>query len=98
MKPKVSISMSEQETHINFCPAEMGKECEVYTTVPSMMKHLEKMVNKYPEDCTLVCDDQYSYTVRLPFKLVKPRNPKHMTEEQRAQMADRIRETMFKPR
>ena len=44
MRTKVSIPLEEQETVINFFPVEMGKNCEVYTTVPSMMKYLEKMV------------------------------------------------------
>lgn len=86
MKEKVSIPLAEQETHINYAPLEMGKLCEVYTTVPSMMKYLERMVTEYPNDCELIRDDQYSYTARIPFKLVKPRKPrqqKEWTEEEK---------------
>jgi len=90
MQAKVSIPMEEQETVINFFPVEMGKNCEVYTTIPSMMKYLEKMVNKFPEKCRLVKDDQYSYTAQIPFKLVKPRAPRVYTEEQRQAMAIKL--------
>lgn len=90
MRTKVSIPLEEQETVINFFPVEMGKSCEVYTTVPSMMKYLEKMVNKYPDQCRLKKDDQYSYTASIPFKLVKPRAPRQYTEEQRQAMAIKL--------
>lgn len=90
MKDKVSIPLEEQETHINYNYIEMGKMCEVYTTVPSMMKYLEKLVTEFPDECKLVNDDQYSYTVQIPFKLVKPRKPRVMTEEQRAAVAARL--------
>ena len=90
MNFKYSIPREEQETHINYSPIEMGKLCEVYTTVPTMMKYLEKMVNKFPNECRLIRDDQYSYTAQIPFKLVKPRNPRVMTDEQKAATRERL--------
>lgn len=90
MKSKVSIPMEEQELHINYSPVEMDKLCEVYTTIPWMMKYLEKMVKNHPNECQLIKDDQYSYTARIPFKLVKPRNPRQMSEEQRQAAAVRL--------
>ena len=90
MNFKYSIPREEQETHINYSPIEMGKLCEVYTTVPTMMKYLEKMVNKFPNECRLVREDQYSYTAQIPFKLVKPRNPRVMTDEQKAATRERL--------
>ena len=90
MKNKLSLTLEEQELHINFCPAEMGKNCEVYTTIPHLMKHLEKMVNKYPNECKLVKEDPYSYTVSMPFKLVKPRSPRIISEEQKKASAERL--------
>ena len=68
----------------------MGKLCEIYTTIPWMMKYLEKMVIKFPDECRMIKDDQYSYTAQIPFKLVKPRNPRVMTEEQKKKMADHL--------
>lgn len=84
MKEKISIPLEEQETHIIYYPYEMNKECEIYTTIPSEMKRLERMVNDYPEYYKLIKDDQYSYTVQCPWKLVKPRKPRIMTEEEKA--------------
>jgi len=95
MKQKVSIPLDEQELHINYAP-EMEKMCEVYTTIPHMMKYLEKMVNKYPDLCRVVKDDQYSYTVQIPFKLVKPRNPRIVPDEQREAARQRLAEARNK--
>lgn len=91
MKEKLSIPLEEQELHINFSPIEMGKNCEIYTTIPWAMKYLDRMVNEYPDECKLIKDDQYSYTASIPFKLVKPRAPRHYTEEQAAAMKERLR-------
>ena len=89
MKSKVSIPLDEQEMHIYYSP--VSKQCEVYTTIPYMMKYLERMVEKNPEQCRLVKDDQYSYTVEVPFSSVKPRNPRVMTEEQKAAASERMK-------
>ena len=90
MTEKVTIPLDEQEFLVNFGPL-MGKDCEVYTTIPSEMKRLEKLVEKYPDTCTVVKDDKYSYTVRMPFKLVKPRKPRAMTDEQRLAASERMK-------
>lgn len=92
MIEKVSNSFDEQELHINYCPAETGKMCEVYTTIPWAMKYLERLVNKYPDQCKLIKDDQYSYTAQIPFKLVKPRTPRVVSDEQRQAAAEMFAE------
>jgi len=91
VKEKVSIPVEEQELHINYGPTEMGKNCEVYTTIPWAMKYLEKMVKRYPNECKMIKDDKYSYTASIPFKLVKPRNPRAMSEEQRLAAGERLK-------
>lgn len=96
MKSKVATPMDEQELHINFCPSEMGKTCEVYTTIPWVMKHLEKLVLNYPDECKLIKDDQYSYTAQIPFKLVKPRSPRVLSDEQRQEMMERLEQARNK--
>jgi len=90
MKKKLTITEDEQEFHVNYYPIEMGSDCEVYTTIPWAMKYLERMVNKYPDLCKVICDDNYSYTVRMPFKLVKPRAPRFMSDEQKQKAADQF--------
>ena len=91
MKNKVTIPVEEQELHINYSPAEMGKNCEVYTTIPWAMKYLDKMADKYPEQVNIIKDDQYSVTAVIPFKLVKPRKPRVMSEEQKQMMTARLK-------
>ena len=90
MKEKVTIPVDEQEFHVNYSP-DMGDTCEVYATIPWAMKYLERMVTKYPNECRLVRDDKYSYTACIPFKLVKPRAPRQISEEQRAAAAERLK-------
>ena len=90
MKPKISVPTDEQELHINFSPTQPDKMCEVYTTIPWAMKQLEKLVNKFPNECKLVKDDKYGYTAMIPFKLVKPRSPRVMTDEQKQAARDRM--------
>ena len=89
MKEKVSIPLEEQELHINYSPA-MGKNCEIYTTIPWAMKYLDKMIHEYPEQFKLVRDDNYSITATIPFKSVKPRAPRTYTDEQRQALAERL--------
>ena len=91
MKNKVTIPVEEQELHINYSPTEMGKNCEVYTTIPWAMKYLDKMAAEYPEQVNIIKDDQYSVTAIIPFKLVKPRKPRIMSEEQKQLMAARLK-------
>ena len=96
MKQKVSIPADEQELHINYCPTDMGQNCELYTTIPWLMKYMDKMVTKYPDTYKLVKDDQYSCTVSFPYKLIKPRAPRTMTEEQHALLSERLKEARNK--
>ena len=91
MKEKLSISADEQELHINYCPSEMGKRVEIYTTIPHIMKNLEKLVKKYPEQYQLIRDDQYSYTVSAPYNLIKPRAPRQYSEETMTAMKERLK-------
>ena len=91
MKKKISIPLEEQELHINYSPADMGRNCEVFTSIPWAMKYLERMVTNFPDDCKLIEDNAYSYTASIPFKLVKPRNPRaKMSEEQRTALTERL--------
>lgn len=92
MKPKLTIPVEEQELHINYCPAEMGKNCEIYTTIPWVMKHLEKFVNECSDVCKVIKDDQYSLTVSVPFKCIKPKKIRKLSEEQRQAVAKRFAE------
>ena len=91
VKDKIRIPIEEQELHINYSPAEMGKNCEVYATIPWVMKYLDKMATDYPEQVQIIKDDQYSITAMIPFKLVKPRKPRIMTEEEKEIITARLK-------
>ena len=90
MTEKVSVPLEEQETIINHNP-DMGDWCEVYTTEYHMIRYLDKMIKAYPDQYQLAGEDKYSVTCRVLYKLVKPRKPVIMTEEQRQLRAERLR-------
>jgi hypothetical protein len=96
MIDKIPIALDEQELTINYYPTDDSVNCEVYTTIPWAMKYLERMVKKYPDTCKLLKDDQYSYTVKMPFKLCKPRAPRIMTAEQKETGAKRLAEARMR--
>lgn len=89
MKDKLRTPTDEQEMCINYCP-DMGDMCEIYTTIPWLMKYLEKLVNKYSDTCEVLVDDQYSYTVTVPFKFVKPKGPRILSDEQKEIITERL--------
>jgi len=91
MVEKVYTPKDEQELVINYMPSEMGKDCEIYTCIPTLMDYLEKMANEFPEQYKIIRDDKYGLTVRTQFKLVKPRKPKILSEERRAELSERLR-------
>lgn len=90
LKPKETIPLKEQEMVINYIPDEMNDMAEIYTTIPWLMKNLADKCEKYPNHYTMVKDDQYSVTVKMPFSLVQPRKPRIISEEQRAEAAARL--------
>lgn len=86
-----TLTTDEQELHINYSPAEMGKMCEVYTTIPWMIKSFRKLVAEHSDDCSVLKEDEYSITINVPLKYVKPRAPRKYSEEQKKQLAERLR-------
>lgn len=75
------LSRWEQETVVNYNNEE--KTATVYTADPVVMRKLDKLVEKYPEDYFLIKEEKYSKTYKFSKKLVQYRNPVHLTEEQK---------------
>lgn len=90
MKTKISIPLDEQETCINHSPA-MGDWCEVYTTEFFIMRQLEKLSKEYPEHYQIINDDSYSLTVRVLWKLAKPRKPRIISDTQKEALTERLK-------
>ena len=75
------LSRWEQETVVNYNNEE--KTATVYTADPVVMRKLDKMVNKFPEDYIVIAETSNSKTYKFSKKLIQYRNPIYLTEEQK---------------
>ncbi|MBQ8234807.1 MAG: hypothetical protein IJZ36_04425 [Bacilli bacterium] len=75
------LSRWEQETVVNYNNEE--KTATVYTADPVVMRKLDKMVDKFPEDYIVIAETSNSKTYKFSKKLIQYRNPIYLTEEQK---------------
>ena len=73
----------EMETIVNYNNAE--KMAEVYTADPVVMRKLDALCEKYPEDYECYQRTEWDANYRFSKKLVSFRTPVHLTEEQKEQ-------------
>lgn len=84
---KYKLKGFEKETIIRF--DEAGKNADVYTCRPSIIKKLDKYCEEYPDDCLLERQDNEFKEYVLPKKWIKINAPKKMTEEQKEACRER---------
>ena len=74
------MTLYEQETNINF----NAEECEavIYTAYKPMMRKLDKLLDR--GEVSVVSEDQYGKTYRLPKKWIKVRPSRILSEEEKA--------------
>lgn len=84
----MGLTRYEQETVVNYNNGD--KIASVYTADPVVMRKLDALVEKYPEDYKCVKKDKYSKMYEFPKKLVQFRNPIHLTEEQKEEKRQRL--------
>lgn len=75
------FSKLEMETIVNYNNGE--KMAEVYSADPVVMRKLDDMCSRFPEDYECIKRDEWSATYRFSKKLVQFRTPVHLTEEQK---------------
>lgn len=75
------FSKLEMETIVNYNNGE--KMAEVYSADPVVMRKLDDLCSRFPEDYECVKRDEWSATYRFSKKLVQFRTPVHLTEEQK---------------
>jgi len=85
------LSRYEQETVINYNNGE--KTAEIYSADPVVLRKLQKLSDKYPDQYQLIREDSVSKTYRCPKKLISFRSPctRVYTEEEKAKMTERLR-------
>lgn len=75
------FSKLEMETIVNYNNGE--KMAEVYSADPVVMRKLDDLCSRFPEDYECLKRDEWSATYRFSKKLVQFRTPVHLTEEQK---------------
>lgn len=85
------MTLYEQETNINF----NAEECEavIYTAYKPMMRKLDKLLDR--GEVSVVSEDQYGKTYRLPKKWIKVRPNRILSEAQKAEYAERARKVLY---
>ena len=84
------LTRIEQETIVNANAEE--KMAEVYTADPVMIRKLDKMVEKYPDQYKVIKEDDVSKTYQFPKKLIRFGAPvtRVYTEEEKAKLREQL--------
>ena len=84
------LTRIEQETIVNANAEE--KMAEVYTADPVMIRKLDKMVEKYPDQYKVIKEDDVSKTYQFPKKLIRFGAPitKVYTEEEKQKLREQF--------
>ena len=87
----MGLTKLEQETIINFNAEEAT--ANIYTATPVMIRKMDKLLEKYPNEVKLIRKDEVSKTFVIPFKwvTVRPRTKKNLTAEYRKELAERLK-------
>ena len=88
----MKLTRSEQETIVNY-QAE-GEEGTIYTSIPTDIRRLQRLSEKYPESYKLIREDGVGVTYRFSKKLMTLRKPKkkvELTEEHKKELINRLK-------
>lgn len=94
MKSTTNLTRLEQETIVNFNNEEAN--AEVYTCSQSVMRKLDKLCIKFPDNYKLIKEDEYSKTYSTSKKNIKFKSPRILTDEQREKLAKKLKESLSK--
>ena len=78
----------EMETTVNYNAEE--KTAILYTRDKTVMRKLDKLVEKCPDEYKLIAETDIDKTYEFPKKLIAFRMPRVLTDEQRQVMANRL--------
>lgn len=84
----MNLTKYEQETVINSNNGE--RTATIYTADPVVMRKLDNMVERFPDEYKLIKENDISKTYECPKKFVTFRSPKKLTEEQRAKALETL--------
>lgn len=81
----MKIPRAEQETVINIYGDD--KVAVVYTSQPTMMKHLDDIVSQFPDQYQIETITNVSKTYKMPKSYVKFMKPRKLSAEKKIQIA-----------
>lgn len=90
---KMSVSIDEQETTMNVFPKAAGIPCEIYSSIPSEVTRIKKYAEQYPDEVVITKEDEIGIFATAPakwFKFTPPRRGKVLTEEEKAELRERM--------
>ena len=83
------LTRYEQETVVIYNAEE--KLAEIYTADPVVIRKLDKMVEKYPDEYKVIKQDSISKTYSCRKKLISFRPPVIMSEERKQELRERLK-------
>jgi hypothetical protein len=87
---KYKLTNVESETIINYS-LEDAKVAELYTCISSDIRKMDKLCAEYPDVFTVIKQDEYSKTYRLPRSRISIRRPnKKMDDETKARLVAQL--------
>ena len=85
-----SIPLEEQETVINFFPAQVSKKAEIYTCMPNVMKQLRKHAKNRPDSVQITKDEGDALFATIDRSCIKFAPKRKLSDEQRLAAAERL--------
>lgn len=85
-----SLNKYERETVINFCDA--SKTASISTSQEWMKRRIHKLANRKPDDVKIISEDRYTLIAELPRKWVRLQAPPELTEKQRKEIGERLKQ------
>ena len=89
------LTREEKETILTF-NEEVNGLADVETFNGRMIRDIRKAAEMYPNDVQITDNGDGSIRATFPKKWVKIRAPRILTDEQRAEMAEKARKNLFK--
>ena len=86
----MKLSRYEQETIVNYNTGE--QTATLYTRDKAVMRKLDTLVADFPDTYKLTGQDEVSKTYSFPKAYVSYRRPRKISDEQRLQAKNRMRE------
>lgn len=84
------LSRQEQETIINFNAGE--QIATLYTRDPAVMRKVDALVTEYPDTFKCIGETDIDKTYEMPKSVVTYRKPRRLSDEQRENAKNRMRQ------